>query len=147
MTAIALVIAVSGCGSGDDERAASCPEIAPPGPGIDQWTSEGCAVATEVIHSHAGPEECGWELVDYLVIGPDTYHFDPVNFLSYVDGLPRNRTLPIDRIPENVIDTGLRRDDEALWRDPDDPQYAYVVDGKFADRYLLDTEGSIVCEG
>lgn len=147
MTAIAVALVLSGCGNEDEPESASCAPVPSADPSLDQWTTtDGCALAPEVIHSHPGPAECGWELVDYIVIGPDTYHWDPVNFLSYVDGFPRNRTLPSDDLPDAVVDTGLRRGDETLWHHPDDPQYVYLVDGKFADRYLLDVDGRIVCE-
>ncbi len=69
----------------------------------------------------------------------------PVNFLSYVDGHPRNRTFKTTDLPEGATDSGMRRSDEALWRDIADDEFVYVISGDFADRYLLDRDDAIIC--
>lgn len=145
---VALLLAVAACG--DDGAAATgaseCPAVGQVDDVVQWTTADGCAVAIAAVHSHAGPSECGWELVDVLVIEGRTYHWDPVNLLAYLDGQTRNRTLRLADLPPGAVDSGLRRGTEELWEDADDPTYAYVVTGERADRYLLDAGGVIACD-
>lgn len=142
---LAFVLVASSCAD-DSGGDAACPPVESAPAVGDRWTTaDGCAASPARVQSHAGPAECGWELVDYLVFEDRTYHFDPVNLLSYVDGRPRNRTLRTGDLPEAAVDSGLRRGDEQLWHVADDPEYVYVVAGDLADRYLFDSEGVIVC--
>lgn len=148
LLAIVVALVVPSCGDDSGvETTAACPPVDTTPAEFDAWTTaDGCAVSPDRVQSHDGPEECGWELVDYLVFDGRAYHFDPVNFLSYVDGLPRNRTVRVADLGGEVADTGFRRGDEQLWSDAADPKYVYVVHGNQADRYLFDSEGAIVCQ-
>jgi len=144
--AIALALLAGACGDDDPLAAEPCVPSDPAPAEVVEWsTSDGCAMPIDVLHSHPGPAECGWELIDYLVTDNGTYHWDPVNFLSYVDGQPRNRTFKTADLPEGATDSGMRRGDEALWRDIADDEFVYVISGDFADRYLLDRDDAIIC--
>ncbi|GJM36976.1 MAG: hypothetical protein DHS20C19_03430 [Acidimicrobiales bacterium] len=143
---VAVVASLAGA-CGDDAGAGGCDNEDVTGDAsVVVWTdSDGCEISTLVVHSSPGDAECGWELVDVIVIGDAVYHWDPVNLLAYVDQQVRNRTFRTADVIGELTDTGWRRGTEELWRPTDDDTHVFVVRGDQTDRYLLDAEGAIVC--
>jgi len=114
-----------------------------------RWSDVGgCEVRVDVISQTTGPEHCGWESATFITIGTSigaphstsgapaggarTYIWDPGGALLYIDGIERNLSLPVEELPDSVMDTEFRDGDAELWLE-------------IADRYVVDEPRQILC--
>lgn len=144
----------AGCSSGADLAAGTdgndC--VAEPGSVIDvssepdwrqyadyrEWTdADGCPVRIDIVAERPGPDHCGWEDADVLIVGDplgepytspsDTLHFvrDP----NGVFGVPQlsEGFEPDADLPDNAVDSGFRRDGVSLWHVPGDQSQVWLV--------------------
>jgi hypothetical protein len=108
------LVLVSGCG-----------QVRVPGPS-GRWTLAGKPVSGQQVESSAGPEHCGWQDAQFLLLSwpPGRTHDDPRRLRTYVkdphgvlgsapslrEGYQADTALPGD-----AVDTGYRNDGYALW--------------------------------
>lgn len=100
------------------------------------WTdAEGCLVRIDIVAERTGPEHCGWEDADVLIVGDplgepyspsDSLHFvrDPQGVYGLpqlADGFVANADLPDD-----AVDTGFRREGVSLWHVPGDQSQVWL---------------------
>lgn len=126
-----------------------------------RWTdANGCLVRIDVIAYFYGPLGCGWESAEYLTIGTPlgtsiaddqtrldsrlTYIWDPQDVIT-PDDPPRDRTLPVEDLPDTTTDTGYRLDTAELWIDTADDRYIYRVTGGHADQFVVDADHQLLC--
>jgi hypothetical protein len=157
-----LGVSVAGC---SDEQAVPADEPGPPRdcvdaeprsaidlsvePGYDEalrlhrWTdANGCLVRLEVLMTRDGPEHCGWQARQELVMGTPlgtpqiqgvrVFARDPQGVL----GRPELQQLfdPVADLPAGALDTGYRLGDLALWMTPDD-DFVYVAGPRVVERW------------
>ena len=90
-----------------------------------QWLDEQGRVAAL---EYQGAEHCGWQSARFLLVGPpdgsNRRQYDPSGVLRYADVLAEYD--PDVELPANATETGITRDDLALWTIPGD-EAIYVV--------------------
>lgn len=121
---------------------------------------EGCDVRIDVITHRLGSDHCGWEAVEFIVIGDplgssigreqatdgaSTYVWDPTGALGTDDRADRRTSLRVEDLPPTAADTGYRQGTAQLWLDPSDRGHLYRVDAGWANRFLLDEEQTLLC--
>lgn len=110
------------------------------------WTdTEGCLLRIDIVAERPGPEHCGWDAADVLIVGhplgapytspDDTAHFvrDP----AATFGRPHlaNGYDPDASLPDDAIDTGFRRGGVSLWHVPGDQSAVWLVSGDTTERW------------
>ncbi len=110
------------------------------------WTdTEGCLLRIDIVAEWSGPEHCGWEKADVLIVGQplgeshtspdDTVHFvrDPAAVFGQPDLAAAYD--PDASVPDNAIDSGFRRDGVSLWHVPGDQSAVWFVSVDTAERW------------
>lgn len=119
-----------------------------------RWTDEsGCPIRTDVMSTFSGPDHCGWEALEFLLVGePDGGPVDPSRMRHYVrdeldvlgdyDSIDRSRVLLAADARSSAVDTGYRRDGSSIWLDGES---AYWITGTVAEEFVLDAQREILC--
>ena len=115
---------------------------------LHRWTGpDGCPVRLDYLMTRDGPEHCGWQDSQDLVMGtplgaPQSqdvriYVRDPLGVL----GVPALQEAfdPEAELPEDAADTGYRLGEVELWMTPA-TDFAYLVDDATAERWPLAPE-------
>ncbi len=163
-TACLVVAVLGGCSSTDDDIVAARSETdgcgADGGSATDiesepdwrrhadyrPWTDgEGCLLRIDIVAERSGPEHCGWEKADVLIVGqplgePYTSPEDAVHFVRDPAAVFGQRELaagydPDASLPDDAVDSGFRRDDVSLWHVPGDQTAVWLVSGDTAERW------------
>lgn len=128
-----------------------------------RWTDAvGCEVRVDVISQSAGPAHCSWEAATFITVGTPigapystsdgpadtsrTYIWDPEGVLISIDGINRDVSIPVEKLPETAADAGFRDGDAQLWLDRADSTVLYRVSGGFADRLVIDEPRRFLCQ-
>jgi hypothetical protein len=127
---------------------------------IRRTDAVGCLVRIDVIDYFYGPLGCGWESAEYFTIGTPlgtsiaddqtrldsrrTYIWDPQDVIT-PDDPPRDRTIPVEDLPDTAIDTGYRLDTAELWTDTADDRHIYRAADGHADQFVLDADHQLLC--
>jgi hypothetical protein len=110
------------------------------------WTDgEGCLVRIDIVAELSGPEHCGWEKADVLIVGqplgePYTSPEDAVHFVrdpAAVFGQPELAAGydPDASLPDDAVDSGFRRGDVSLWHVPGDQSAVWLLSDDTAERW------------
>lgn len=108
------------------------------------WTdTKGCLVRIDVVAERSGPDHCGWEDADVLIVGDplgERYGAESVQFVRDPDGVFDRPALTEGfaadaEVPDSAVDSGFRRGGVQLWHAPDDQSQVWLVDGDSAESW------------
>lgn len=110
------------------------------------WTdARGCFVRIDVLAERSGPDHCGWEDADVLIVGtplgePYTSANDSVTYVRDPDAVFGDPDLAAGyeadaNVPAEAVDSGFRREGLSLWHVPGDQSAVWVVEGDTAERW------------
>ncbi len=149
-----VAVAAAGCSSSGDVVAGADAETCAVEPGsvIDldsepdwrehadyrPWTdADGCLLRIDILAERSGPEHCGWEDADVLIVGeplgePYTSSSDTVHFVRDLEGVFGKPDLAEGFVagadlPDEAVDSGFRRDGISLWHVPEDQSQVWLV--------------------
>ena len=118
------------------------------------FDADSCPVRIDVISHNHGPEHCGWQDAEFIVIAKtlgtavESFSRDTSNRYIWnpdrvIDALPPGDTITRADLPASAIDTGYSQGDKQLWLEEADESVLYVVEDDIAEIWVRDFE--VIC--